>query len=126
VRRGEESICLTRKQSSRPKTQQTSRTCPFPDAFPMHPAWKPSVDFLSTVQQIGIELKSEPDDSELAEFIGYWAAGQAEHTQQQWELKLGRCLVNGRRRGRKNYPAKRDITIMPSADYAIPEGFRGG
>ncbi|MCA1176679.1 MULTISPECIES: DnaT-like ssDNA-binding domain-containing protein [unclassified Pantoea] len=126
LRLGNESVCLTRKQFSRNTPQQPARTAPPMAAFPMHPGWKPSADFLSTVQRIGIELKSDPDEAELTEFVGYWAAGQAEHTQQQWEFKLGRCLSVGRRRGRKRYSAQRDITIIPSADYEIPEGFRGG
>lgn len=126
LRRGNESVCLTRKQANRDKPQQPTRSRTVLDIFPMYPTWKPSADFLEMVGRLGIELEADPNVAELTEFTSYWAAGQAEHTQQQWELKLGRCLAKGRRRGRKNYPAKRDITIMPSADYAIPEGFRGG
>ena len=126
LRRGNESVCLTRKQANRDKPQQPIRSRTVLDIFPMYHTWKPSADFLEMAGRLGIELHADPDYAELTEFTSYWAAGQAEHTQQQWELKLGRCLAKGRRRGRKNYPAKRDITIMPSADYAIPEGFRGG
>ncbi|WP_182058323.1 DnaT-like ssDNA-binding domain-containing protein [Pantoea sp. ME81] len=126
LRQGSESVCLTRKQANPDRPQQPVRSRTIQDIFPMFPAWKPSADFLETVGKLDIALAAEPDDAELREFIGYWSAGHAQHTQQQWELKLGRCLAEGRRRGRKRYEAKRDITIMPSADYEIPEGFRGG
>ena len=116
LRRGGETICLTRKSRS--------MAPPARDKFTMSSGWNACSDFLDVAQQLGIKLTHNPDKTELAEFTTYWAEEGAAHTQRQWETKLARCLAKGRKR-RERVPKLRDITFMPSADYAIPEGFRG-
>ncbi|WP_200570443.1 DnaT-like ssDNA-binding domain-containing protein [Erwinia sp. S63] len=117
VRRGGEATCLTRKSGS--------TAPPASDKFNMSSGWQACSDFLDVAKQLGINLTHHPDKTELAEFTTYWAEEGAAHTQRQWETKLARCLAKGRKH-RKRVPKLRDITIMPSADYVIPEGFRGG
>lgn len=117
VRRGGEATCLTRKSGS--------TASPGSDKFTMSSGWQACSDFLDVAKQLGIKLTHNPDKTELAEFTTYWTEEGAAHTQRQWETKLARCLAKGRKH-RKRVPKLRDITIMPSADYVIPEGFRGG
>ncbi|MGK3116269.1 DnaT-like ssDNA-binding domain-containing protein [Candidatus Pantoea formicae] len=117
LRHGGEATCLTRKSRSTASSASNK--------FTLFSGWQACSDFLDVAKQLGINLTHHPDKTELAEFTTYWAEEGAAHTQRQWETKLARCLAKGRKR-RERVPKLRDITIMPSADYAIPEGFRGG
>ncbi|MFC7775549.1 DnaT-like ssDNA-binding domain-containing protein [Pantoea sp. GCM10028869] len=125
LRTGYSATCVTRKRAAYGSTAGGNEQSTEQAKFRLDPHWTTSSQFLKHARHIGIELDSDVSKYELSEFVNYWMEEGAQHTQKQWETKLARFIEKGRRLSVKTRTSRRDITIVSSADYAIPEGFRG-
>ncbi|WP_277976426.1 DnaT-like ssDNA-binding domain-containing protein [Pantoea endophytica] len=125
LRTGNSATCITRKRATYGSTAAGNAQSTEQAKFRLDSHWTTSSQFLKHARHIGIELDSDVSKYELSEFVNYWMEEGAQHTQKQWETKLARFIEKGRRLSVKTRTSRRDITIVSSADYAIPEGFRG-
>lgn len=94
--------------------------------FAMFEGWKPDDDFQRRAAVWGMTIRTQPEETEIAEFTTYWCSEQKFFTQMQWEQKLARSIVQRRSKPTVAPQSRmRDITVMPEPDKAIPDGWRG-
>lgn len=93
--------------------------------FAMFDDWQPDPDLVRRAAVWGINLRTPPQETEIAAFVTYWKAEGKFFAQAQWEQKLARNVLQQRSKpASQAAPPKRDIHDYGNMDYDIPEGFR--